>query len=77
MKVKFLRDCQIRDPKTNAIVSDFKKDAVYDLTEAGAAHFIAEGDAESVVQEAAPAVAAAPSPEVEAEKPAEPRRHRG
>lgn len=77
MKVKFLRDCQIRDPKTYAVISDFKKDQVCDLTEAGAAHFIAAGDAEAVPQQPAPTVLAAPAPEIEVEKPAETRRHRG
>lgn len=75
MKVKFLRDCQIRDPKNNSVVSDFKKGQVCDLTADGGAYFIGAGDAEAVVAEAVAATPAAPEPE--AEKPAEARRHRG
>lgn len=52
MKVQFIRDCEIRDPKTRGIVSAFKKDEAVDLSEAGAAHFIANGDA--VAADAAP-----------------------
>jgi len=77
MKVKFLRDRAIRDPKNGAIISDFKKDQVCELTDAGAALFIADGDAEAVpVDPPAPAAAPAAEPSAE-EKPAEARRARG
>ena len=75
MKVKFLRDREIRDPKTNAVVSEFKKGQVIDLTDAGAAYFIAAGDAEASTD--LPAAETPAETASEAEKPVEPRRHRG
>lgn len=51
MKVKFIRDCEIRDPKTNTVTSAFKDGHVYDLTEAGAAHFIKAGEAHAIAEE--------------------------
>lgn len=78
MKVKFLKDCQLRDPKTLQVISSFKKNQICDLTVAGAQYFIAAGDAEALAAENLDVGVQDPIVEVvsSSEKPVETRRSR-
>lgn len=77
MKVKFLVDVRAADAK-GVQVTRFAKDQVVDLTAAGAAHYIAAGQAEAVVLPpvSEPTVEPAIEPAVE-DAPASTERKRG
>lgn len=45
MKIEFVKDTVIRDPKTREVVSSFKLGDIVDLSPDGAAYFIMQGEA--------------------------------
>lgn len=69
MKVRFLEDETIRDPKSGEVISSFTKGQEIDLSPSGAAYFFARKSAEPVVARPIDGPAEAPP---QREEPAQP-----